>query len=97
MSPFIAVLLLVSCTDDFNSCYSNDTMVKIYPTTQTCEQKIMPLIKKFTSHGEQIFAQCAKISANIKKQKVTLSWSVTNKGDFFLKKQNTDDDMHATP
>ncbi|CBI76835.1 conserved protein of unknown function [Bartonella clarridgeiae 73] len=94
MNSVIAVLLMVSCTDDFNSCYSNDTMVKIYPSIQTCDQKIMPLIKKFTSYGEQIFAQCTSISANIKQQEVTLIWSVTNKGDFFLKKQNTDNNVH---
>ncbi|OPB32173.1 hypothetical protein [Bartonella sp. AR 15-3] len=91
MNPVIAVLLLVSCTDDFNSCYSNNTMVKIYPTIQICEQKIMPLVKKFTSYGEQIFAQCTNISANEREKEVTLIWSVTNKGNFFLKKQNTDD------
>ncbi|MDD9330136.1 MAG: hypothetical protein PV353_06970 [Bartonella sp.] len=95
MNPVIAVLLMVSCTDDFNSCYSNKTMVKIYPTTQACEQKIMSSIKKFTSYGEQIFAQCTNISTNVRQQEVTLIWSVTNKGNFFLKKQNTDDTVRS--
>ncbi|AQX22062.1 MULTISPECIES: hypothetical protein [unclassified Bartonella] len=95
MNPVLAVLLLVSCTDDFNSCYSNKTMVKIYLTAQACEQKIIPSIKEFTSYGEQIFAQCTNISASVPQQEITLIWSVTNKGNFFLKEQNTDETVSS--
>ncbi|WP_078705849.1 hypothetical protein [Bartonella sp. WD16.2] len=83
MNPIVTVLLLVSCTDDLSSCYSNDSMVKIYPTAQICEQDIVPSIKKLMS-GEQIFAQCTDIPINSIQQKASLVWSVTNQGNFLL-------------
>ncbi|WP_040298791.1 hypothetical protein [Bartonella sp. DB5-6] len=91
MNTFVFILLLVSCTDDFNSCYSNDTMVKTYPTAQACEQAMIPSTKKFASYGQQIFAQCTSIQANLHQQEVKLIWSVTNRGNFLLKSQTMND------
>ncbi|SSZ39358.1 hypothetical protein [Bartonella grahamii] len=88
MNPFVFILLLVSCTDDFNSCYSNNTMVKIYPTAQACEQSMIPSTKKFSFSGQQIFAQCINVHADLHQQEVKLIWSVTNRGNFLLKSQN---------
>nr|WP_246348548.1 hypothetical protein [Bartonella callosciuri] len=88
MNPLIFILLLVSCTDDFTSCYSNNTMVKTYPTAQACDQAMIPSTKKFASYGQQIFAQCINVQANLYQQEVTLIWSVTNHGNFLLKSQN---------
>lgn len=87
MLPLVFILLLVSCTDDFNSCYSNKTMTKIYPTAEACEQALIPSTKKFSSYGQQIFAQCTSIHANLQQQEVNLIWSVTNRGNFLLKSQ----------
>ncbi|WP_317993745.1 hypothetical protein [Bartonella gliris] len=91
MNPFVFILLVVSCTDDFNSCYSNHTMAKAYPTAQACEQAMIPSTKKFTSYGQQIFAQCTKVHANLQQQEVNVIWAVTNRGNFLLKSQNTND------
>ncbi|WP_142416146.1 hypothetical protein [Bartonella massiliensis] len=88
MNPLIVILLLVSCTDDFNSCYSNNTMAKIYPTAQTCEQAIVPSTKKAKFYGQQIFAQCISVHPNLYQKKVNLIWSVTNHGNFLLKSEN---------
>ncbi|WP_375648306.1 MULTISPECIES: hypothetical protein [unclassified Bartonella] len=88
MTPLVFILLLVSCTDDFNSCYSNNTMVKIYPTAQACEQSMIPSTKKFSFSGQQIFAQCINVHADLHQQEVKLIWSVTNRGNFLLKSQN---------
>ncbi|CAF26565.1 hypothetical protein [Bartonella quintana] len=89
MNTLIFILLVVSCTDDFNSCYSNNTMAKTYPTAQACEQAMIPSTKQFASYGQQIFAQCTKAHANLHQQKVNLIWSVTNQGNFLLKSQST--------
>ncbi|EJF88429.1 hypothetical protein ME1_00600 [Bartonella vinsonii subsp. arupensis OK-94-513] len=91
MNTLVFLLLLVSCTDDFNSCYSNKTMVTTYPTAQACEQAMIPSTKKFSSYGQQIFAQCTSIRANLQQQEVKLIWSVTNRGNFLLKSKNIDD------
>ncbi|WP_273755597.1 MULTISPECIES: hypothetical protein [unclassified Bartonella] len=91
MNPLLFILLLVSCTDDFNRCYSNNTMTKIYPTAQACEQAMVPSIKKSAFYGQQIFAQCIKIHPHVHQQKVKLIWSVTNRGDFLLKSPNAND------
>ncbi|UNE53821.1 hypothetical protein [Bartonella machadoae] len=91
MNNLVFILLLVSCTDDFNSCYSNKTMVETYKTAQECEQAMIPSTKKFSSSGQQIFAQCTSIQANLHQQEVKLSWYVTNRGNFLLKSQNMDD------
>ncbi|EJF82390.1 hypothetical protein MCU_01499 [Bartonella elizabethae Re6043vi] len=91
MNPLIFILLLVSCTDDFNSCYSNNTMAKIYPTAQACEQAMVPSIKKSAFYGQQVFAQCINIHPQLHQQKVKLIWSVTNHGNFLLKSQNVND------
>ncbi|WP_035452219.1 hypothetical protein [Bartonella doshiae] len=93
MNPLVFILLLVSCTDDFNSCYSNNTMVKIYPTAQTCEQAMIPSTKEYASYGQQIFAQCTSIQTNLHQQDVNLIWSVTNRGNFLLKSQNTHESL----
>ncbi|GAA5108494.1 hypothetical protein [Bartonella jaculi] len=90
MNPLIFILLVVSCTDDFNSCYSDNTMAKTYPTAQACEQAMIPSTKKFTSYGQQIFAQCTKVQANLQQQ-VNMIWAVTNQGNFLLKSQSIDD------
>ncbi|WP_019222630.1 hypothetical protein [Bartonella rattaustraliani] len=87
MNSFVFILLLVSCTDDFNSCYSNNKMVKIYPTVQACEQAMIPSTQKFSLYGQQIFAQCTSVHANLQQQQVKLIWSVTNQGTFLLKSQ----------
>ncbi|WP_354190614.1 hypothetical protein [Bartonella silvatica] len=91
MNSLAFILLLVSCSDDFNSCYSNNKMVKIYQTAQACEQSLIPSTKKFASYGQQIFAQCTSTDANLQKQKIKLTWSVTNRGNFFLKSENISD------
>ncbi|WP_375609352.1 MULTISPECIES: hypothetical protein [unclassified Bartonella] len=91
MNPLVFILLLVSCTDDFNSCYSNNTMVKTYPTAQACEQAMVPSTKKFAFYGQQIFAQCINVHPNLHQQEVKLIWSVTNHGNFLLKSQNVND------
>ncbi|WP_034987553.1 hypothetical protein [Bartonella florencae] len=91
MNTLVFILLLVSCTDDFNSCYSNNKMVKIYPTAQACEQAMVPATKKFASYGQQIFAQCTPVQANLHQQQVKLIWSVTNRGNFLLTSQNMHD------
>ncbi|MCZ2328888.1 hypothetical protein [Bartonella sp. F02] len=88
MAPLVSILLLVACTDDLKSCYSNNTMVKIYETVQACEQQMIPLVKKFSPHGEQIFAQCTNIHTNLQLEKIDLIWSVTNHGHFLLRSQN---------
>ncbi|MCZ2203731.1 hypothetical protein NPX98_02365 [Bartonella sp. A5(2022)] len=90
MTPFVSILLLISCTDDFKSCYSNDTMVKIYPTVLACEQDIIPLTEKFAFYGEQIFSQCTNIRANLNQQEVALTWSITNRGNLLLRSQTID-------
>ncbi|WP_078690134.1 hypothetical protein [Bartonella schoenbuchensis] len=90
MNPIVTVLLLVSCNDNLNSCYSNDSMVKFYPTAQICEQDIVPSIKKLTS-GQQIFAQCTNIPINSTQQKVSLVWSVTSQGNFLLQSLHNND------
>nr|WP_081632710.1 hypothetical protein [Bartonella bovis] len=95
MNPIVAVLLLVSCTDDLNSCYSNDSMVKVYPTAQICEQDIIPSIKKLTSSGQQIFAQCTDIPINSTLQKTSLVWSVTNQGNFLLQSLHNNDNKQT--
>ncbi|WP_336276955.1 hypothetical protein [Bartonella sp. CB178] len=89
MSALIFVLILVSCTDDFNSCYSDSTMVKTYPTAQECEQALMPSIQKFLHFGEQIFAQCTSVHANSREEEVSITWSVTNRGNLLINKQQT--------
>ncbi|WP_455481776.1 hypothetical protein V4P56_04785 [Bartonella sp. B35(2025)] len=94
MNPLVFILLLVSCTDDFNSCYSNNTMVKIYPTAQACEQAMVPSTKEFALHGQQIFAQCTSIHTNLYHQEVDLIWYVTNRGNFLLKSETTDNNLH---
>ncbi|WP_354187077.1 hypothetical protein [Bartonella japonica] len=91
MNNLVFILLLVSCTDDFNSCYSDNKMVKIYPTAQTCEKDVIPTTQKFAFYGQQIFAQCTSINANLHQQQVKLTWSVTNQGNFLLKSQNMND------
>nr|WP_273756842.1 hypothetical protein [Bartonella sp. MM73XJBT] len=91
MNSLVFILLLVSCTDDFNSCYSNNTMVEVYPTAQACEQAMIPSTKKFASYGQQIFAQCTSVQANLYQQQVQLTWSVTNRGNFLLTSQNIHD------
>ncbi|WP_212113064.1 hypothetical protein [Bartonella queenslandensis] len=91
MNPLVFILLLVSCTDDFNSCYSNNTMAKIYPTAQACEQAMVPSTKKSAFYGQQIFAQCINIHPDAHQQTVKLIWSVTNHGNFLLKSQNVHD------
>ncbi|WP_455480518.1 hypothetical protein V3564_05155 [Bartonella sp. B12(2025)] len=91
MNTLVFILLLVSCTDDFNSCYSNNTMVKTYPTAQACEQAMVPSTKKIASYGQQIFAQCTSIHTNLHQQAVKLTWFVTNRGNFLLKSQNIND------
>ncbi|PIT68447.1 hypothetical protein [Bartonella tribocorum] len=96
MNPLVFILLLVSCTDDFNHCYSNNTMAKIYPTAQACEQAMVPSIKKSTFYGQQIFAQCINIYPNVHQQTVKLIWSVTNHGNFLLKSQNVNDKISTT-
>ncbi|WP_375692339.1 hypothetical protein [Bartonella sp. AP4SXKL] len=93
MNPLVFILLLVSCTDDFNSCYSNNTMVKIYPTAQACEQAMVPSTKKFALYGQQIFAQCINVQPSLHQQEVNLIWSVTNRGNFLLKSQNVKDKL----
>ncbi|MBX4335263.1 hypothetical protein [Bartonella raoultii] len=95
MLPLVFILLLVSCTDDFNSCYSNKTMAQIYPTAQACEQAMIPSTKKFSSYGQQIFAQCTSIHANLQHQTVTLTWFITNRGNFLLKSQTVKDKVSA--
>ncbi|WP_035008291.1 hypothetical protein [Candidatus Bartonella washoeensis] len=96
MNPLVFILLVVSCTDDFNSCYSNKTMAKTYPTAQACEQAMVPSTKKFTSYGQQIFAQCTKVHANLQQQKINVIWTVTNRGNFLLKSQNINDKVSAS-
>nr|WP_246787121.1 hypothetical protein [Bartonella taylorii] len=99
MNTLVFILLLVSCTDDFNSCYSNNTMVKTYPTAQACEQAMIPSTKKLSSYGQQIFAQCTTIHANLHQQEVKLIWSVTNQGNFLLTSQIMNDkrsEIHET-
>ncbi len=91
MNTLVFILLLVSCTDDFNSCYSNNTMVKTYKTAQACEQAMIPSTKKIASYGQQIFAQCTSIQENLHQQDVKLIWYVTNQGNFLLKTQNRND------
>ncbi|WP_345119369.1 hypothetical protein [Bartonella pachyuromydis] len=91
MNSLVFILLLVSCTDDFNSCYSNNTMVEIYPTAQACEQALIPSTKKIASYGQQIFAQCTSIEANLHQQQVKLIWYVTNRGNFLLTSQKMHD------
>ncbi|WP_455473938.1 hypothetical protein [Bartonella sp. B30(2025)] len=88
MNPFVFVLLLVACTDDFNSCYSHNTMAKIYPAAQTCEQDLEPSVKQFALYGEQIFAQCTYVHTNLYKEHINITWSVTNRGNFLIKNQN---------
>ncbi|MBB4076192.1 hypothetical protein GGR08_000485 [Bartonella fuyuanensis] len=66
-------------------------MVKIYPTAQACEQAMVPSTKKFALYGQQIFAQCINVHANLHQQEVKLIWSVTNHGNFLLKSQNVKD------
>ncbi|MGF7158214.1 hypothetical protein [Bartonella heixiaziensis] len=95
MNPLVFILLVVSCTDDFNSCYSDNTMVKTFSTAQACEQAMVPSTKKFTTYGQQIFAQCTKVSANLQKQEVNMIWTVTNRGNFLLKSQNINDNLSA--
>ncbi|WP_455476845.1 hypothetical protein [Bartonella sp. B41] len=89
MDPLVFVLLLVSCPDNFNSCYSDNTMVKTYQTPQACEQAMIPSAKKFAPYGQQIFAQCTGVHINLHHQKVTLIWSVTNQGNFLLSSRDT--------
>nr|WP_034460117.1 hypothetical protein [Bartonella koehlerae] len=93
MNTLVFILLVVSCTDDFNSCYSNNTMATIYPTAEACEQAMVPSTKKFASYGQQIFAQCTKLYTNLHRQEVNLIWSVTNRGNFLLQSQNINDNM----
>ncbi|WP_336278479.1 hypothetical protein [Bartonella sp. CB175] len=95
MKPLFFILLLVSCTDDFNSCYSNNTMVKTYPTAQECEQALLPSIQKLILSGEQIFAQCTNVRADLYQHTVKITWSVTNRGNLLLKHQNTDDSLNT--
>lgn len=97
MAPFVSILLLISCTDDFKNCYSNDTMVKTYPTALACEQEMIPFTKKFASYGEQIFSQCTNIHANLNQQKVALTWFITSKGTLHLKSQTLDYTPNENP
>ncbi|WP_455478017.1 hypothetical protein V3565_04510 [Bartonella sp. B10] len=96
MNPLIFVLLLVSCTDDFNNCYSNNTMVQTYTTAQECEQAMIPSTKKFAFHGQQIFAQCIDVHTNLHHKAVDIIWFVTNRGNFLLKRKNIDDNLHTS-
>ncbi|WP_040296429.1 hypothetical protein [Bartonella alsatica] len=97
MNTLVFILLLVSCTDDFNSCYSNDKMVKIYPTAQTCEQAMIPSTKQFSSYGQQIFAQCTRVLTNSHQQEIKLTWSVTNRGNLLIKSQNMNETISKIP
>lgn len=97
MNSLVFVLLLVSCTDDFNSCYSNNTMIKTYPTAQACEQAMIPSTKKIASYGQQIFAQCINVQANLHQQQKKLIWYVTNRGNFLITSQNTYDKISKEP
>ncbi len=62
-------------------------MVKTYPTAQACEQAMIPSTKKFAFYGQQIFAQCTHIHANLHQKEVNLIWAVTNRGNFLLTSQ----------
>ncbi|WP_455476330.1 hypothetical protein [Bartonella sp. B17] len=93
MSSLIFVLLLVSCTDDFTSCYSNETMVKTYPTAQACDQALEPSVQRFASYGEQVFAQCTSMNANLPQEEANLTWTVTNRGNFLIKNHNIDNSL----
>ncbi|EJF91628.1 hypothetical protein [Bartonella tamiae] len=82
MNSLIAIMLLVTCNDDFSLCEMPNEKVDVYPNHAICEDSINKRLKDMTFKGEQIFAQCVATQDYELNKYLTLYWHVNKRGDF---------------
>lgn len=90
MNAVIAVMLLVSCTDNFSACNASDDMVQVYPSHEACETALIPEVKRIGSHSEQVFGKCLEADTDFINGDLSIYWHVDQNGNFIVELANED-------
>ncbi|WP_297323584.1 hypothetical protein [uncultured Bartonella sp.] len=90
MNAVIAVMLLVSCTDNFSVCNASDDMVRVYPSHEVCETALIHEVKRIGSHSEQVFGKCVKADADFINGDLSIYWHVDQNGNLIVELANED-------
>lgn len=93
----VALMLLVSCDDSYQSCHVLHDAVQNYEKKSSCENSLKNKIISLSQHGQQIFGKCVdlktknlsvRLDEKVKKSSHStpkLHWNVTKNGDLYTK------------
>lgn len=92
MNSVIAVMLLVSCTDNFSACNAADDMVQVYQSHEACESSLMAQIKRVGANSELVFGKCLVADEDFINGDLSIYWHIDQNDNFIVELANEDSD-----
>lgn len=96
MNAAIALMLLVSCSDNFSTCNASDDMVQVYPTHEACEAALMPQVNRIGTHSELVFGKCLSANSDVIEGDLTIYWHIDQSGNFIVELVNDDNEQDVS-
>ena len=80
MEHIAALMLLVGCSSDLNSCKEIPVPVPAYETLADCERELPLQVRLSDSGMPKVYGACKEVEPELFEQSASLEWSVTRDG-----------------
>lgn len=80
MEHIAALLLVIGCSDDLQSCKELPAPIPVFETAQECETQLPGSFKVFIGKYPQVFAQCLAVNPEMEETDADLVWDIKPDG-----------------
>ncbi len=78
MEHIAAVLLIVGCSGNLDTCRELPAPVPLYETSEDCQAARDPSVRLFAGADEKVFATCVPVDPAMEEEDAELVWDIQN-------------------
>ncbi|WP_052161831.1 hypothetical protein [Hoeflea sp. BAL378] len=81
MEHIAAFMILIACSDDYQSCTEQPAPAVAYETMQQCELELSPAVRMITAKSHAL-GKCVEIDPALLYEDAEIVWDVTTEGEI---------------
>tara|TARA_R110002020_G_scaffold58372_4_gene160048 strand:- start:13979 stop:14314 length:336 start_codon:yes stop_codon:yes gene_type:complete len=94
MEHIAAFMILIACSDDYQSCTEQPAPAVAYETMQQCELELSPAVRMVAAWQERALGKCVEIDPALFYQDAEIVWDVTSEGEIEVALELIDPEMN---
>ncbi|MDZ7602696.1 MAG: hypothetical protein U1A06_15090 [Hoeflea sp.] len=82
MEHIAAFMILIACSDDYQTCAEQPAPAVAYETVRQCEVELSPSIRMMTVEQGHALGKCVEIDPALFYEDAEIVWDVSTEGDL---------------